>query len=172
MRKVKCFICKKESNNLVAFKTPQNKYCCSEDEYNEHISKLNSWNELYDYIKSEIFEYDKTQNLSHWMIKQLRILNQAYSSDIILETVKQCKTNIKYYLTVKKELDNEYKKINYMLAIIKNKINDIYEDYITLEKRKKIKEPEVNYIDLESSQKVIKTIKDKGILEFIEGEID
>lgn len=111
--------------------------------------------ELCSYVKNDIMKYDSNQKLSEYMILRLRGLKDGkfiannnipsmanYSYDIILLTFKYVKQhNLDYILSTKK-FDNETKKFNYILAIVSNNINSIYN------KVKQIKEEQSRAVEI------------------------
>ncbi|MCM1221381.1 MAG: hypothetical protein NC548_43570 [Lachnospiraceae bacterium] len=100
--------------------------------------ELKDWNELYQFVKSKVMNYDEKQSLSKNMILRLKGLpngkfmannnthnNADYSFKVILNTFKFCMPEIQRVIETKSFKD-EMQKFNYILAIINNKINDIY----------------------------------------------
>lgn len=96
------------------------------------------WSNLYDYVKKEIFEYEN-KNLPKTLVLRLKGLYDGkfmanryskpkarYEYTDILMTFKINKINIVKILKTK-EFKNEQHKVNYVMAIIENNINDIVE---------------------------------------------
>lgn len=96
------------------------------------------FDELYQYVRSEVMGYDENQSLSNQMVLRLKGLSSgkiyenkrekrkaSYSYKIILLTFKFCMPQIKKAL-IKKTFDSEMQKFNYILAIINNNINTVY----------------------------------------------
>lgn len=96
------------------------------------------WDELYEYVRSKIMCYDKTQSLSKQMVLRLKgllsgkfiannkIKDKAdYSYKTILMTFKACKIKIDTAMA-KKEFNSEISKFNYICAIVENNLNDVY----------------------------------------------
>ena len=113
------------------------------------------WNNLYEYVKTEILHYDKEQALSKMTVLKLKGLSDGqcianskagkkadYSFEIILYTFKICKSKIEYALQTK-TFENEEKKISYIMAIVSNNINDVY-NRITNAKKSQVKTENVN----------------------------
>lgn len=97
------------------------------------------WDELYEYVKKQILFYDDNQNLSSYICTKLKgirtgkfienrnIKDQAeYPYKIILYTFQICRPKILAALSGK-TFESEKHKINYICAIIKDNINDVYE---------------------------------------------
>lgn len=100
--------------------------------------KQKKWNDLYEYVKTEILHYDKEQTLSKMTILKLKGLSEGkyiankntekkadYTYEIILYTFKVCKSKIDYAIQTK-TFENESKKFSYIMAIVSNNINDVY----------------------------------------------
>lgn len=95
--------------------------------------------ELCEYVKKEIMGYDENQKLSKHMCLRLRgmkdgkfIANKTtpsmahYSYDIILLTFKYIKHHGLDNLLIGKKFTSEEHKFNYIMVIISNNINTVY----------------------------------------------
>ena len=95
------------------------------------------WNELYQYIKIEIFEYDKSQKLPSYMVLRLKGLKEGkfmankktismanYEYNHILYTFKINKLKIKQIVR-SQDFKNEQHKFNTIMIIIEKEINDV-----------------------------------------------
>ena len=136
-RKVKCQICKKELTNDKAFKVSNGKknlYYCSEEEYMEYKKDSDARKNLMKLIASEVLNYEQAQLLPKVLIKKISELHKHYSYEIILETFNQQEENLKYWMGLENKFNNEYQKVNYMMAIISNNINDVFNLHKTKEK--------------------------------------
>ena len=112
---------------------------------------------LYEYVRTEIMEYDKRQSLSRVMVLRLKglktnkfienrnIQNTAdYSYAVILETFKMCTPVIKQ--AMKRNLfKDEQHRFNYILKIIEPKINTVYKKM----QQEKTAEEKTEHIDTE-----------------------
>lgn len=98
------------------------------------------WNELYEYVKVYILNYPKEKSLPKILILRLKGLKDGkfiankhtqskgdYSFNIILLTFKICKMNIINALGDKSKFKNEVHMINYIMTIVENKINDVFD---------------------------------------------
>lgn len=99
------------------------------------------WSKLYQYIKKEILNYKDDMSLNNHMVSRLQGLrcgrykpwrddkvfysSNGYTYDIILRTFIEKKSDILKAIA-NKTFDNENKKFDYIMAIIKNSINDVY----------------------------------------------
>jgi hypothetical protein len=61
---------------------------------------------------------------------------KGYSYDVILATFEKCKDSINYALDNKLVDAKESQKVNYLMAIVENNINDAYIDWLRKEKEK------------------------------------
>lgn len=89
-------------------------------------SATKEWDELYSFVKNEIFEYDKSQPLSRYTIDKLHELSgNCYSYRCILLTFIECKD----FLIAKIHSGNwngEVHMINYIIKVVESKLNDTY----------------------------------------------
>ena len=95
------------------------------------------FNELYEYVKKDILQYPNDVALPKYLVMRLKglrdgkfIVNKKikskadYPYSIIMLTFKFCKSNILKAIETK-NFKNEQMKINYIMVIIENNINDI-----------------------------------------------
>jgi len=95
------------------------------------------WNELYQYIKKDIFEYDDTFKIPRYMILRLKGLRDgkfmankktkslaSYEYNHILYAFKINQMKIKQIVRSDK-YKNEQHKFNTIMIIIENEINDV-----------------------------------------------
>ncbi|NFV47171.1 hypothetical protein FDJ70_05705 [Clostridium botulinum] len=201
-RKVKCRYCderfpineaiilskQNSKGNLV--KVFLHKEC--EQDYNELMkykeNEVKWFNELYEHIKG-VLTYTKEQQLPRYLITRLqdlrngtvmqrgvgRVIKQkeGYKYDVILNTFLTYGDDIRWFLN-NKIFKNEHQKINYMMAIVENNINDIYigmqqkqvvED---VEKRNDLVEEKNINIQINKQIKINKG--KKGISKFLEDD--
>lgn len=106
------------------------------------------WDELYQYVKHEILQYDNTQSIPRTLILRLKGLTTGkylennniedkakYSYKTILYTFQIYKLQIMSIVKTKK-FKNEANKFNYICKIIENNINDVYKRLLQAEKSK------------------------------------
>lgn len=107
------------------------------------------FDKLYSYVKTEILNYPNDMALPKHLVMRLKGLRNGqfianknhktkadYPYSTILLTFKFCKQDIINAIS-KKEFKNETNKINYILAIVENKINDVVIKLKTKEKAEK-----------------------------------
>jgi hypothetical protein len=96
-----------------------------------------NWNELYQYIKKDIFEYDISQKLPTYMILRIKGLKEGkfiankniksmanYEYPHILYTFKINKMKIKQIIK-SQDFKNEQHKFNTIMILIEKEINDV-----------------------------------------------
>ncbi|BAE47755.1 hypothetical protein IRP62_11415 (plasmid) [Clostridium botulinum] len=106
--------------------------------------------ELCDYVHREILEYSKDIKFPKHLALRLRGLHKGqfiaqnnskplanYDYDTILLTFKICKFDILSKIRQKDNFQHEKHRINYMMVIIEDKINDVV---LRIEKNKKAKQ--------------------------------
>lgn len=96
------------------------------------------FDELYNYVKSQVLCYDDNQSLSRTMVLRLKGLSTNkfiennrtkssanYSYKVILYTFKYCSLDIKVGLA-RNTFKDEMHKFNYILKIVESNINSVY----------------------------------------------
>lgn len=105
------------------------------------------WKELCEWIEINIFNYDiKTQRLQKkacLILKGLKVGQNVannncekygnYPFNVILMTFKANKTKIQNAIR-NKDFEDESKKMAYVCAIVRDKINDMYSRYLNVQK--------------------------------------
>ena len=99
--------------------------------------EIKEWDDLYQYVRSEVFQYSTDMALSKHIVMRLKGLREGkfyanktqksmgnYPYPIILLTFKFCKQQILNAL-ITKSFKIEQNKINYIMAIVENNINDV-----------------------------------------------
>lgn len=127
------------------------------------------WDELYNYVRSNIFGYSENQLLPSYMTVRLlgisrgkfmannRTTNNAkYSYKTILNTFKFCSPEI-HRVLVSNSFKDEKHKFNYIAKIIENNINDIYIRMKNAEKTQKA----IENTDVSQTVEYVNTFKKK-----------
>lgn len=131
------------------------------------------WDELYEYVRTNIMGYSKDQSLSKQMVARLQGLmkgkymvnnktidNANYSYETILNTYKFCLPDIRKALSYK-SFDDEWIKFNYIAKIVENNINTVYVRIQNAQKAKEKTESltidSLNYIGAEYQKKTKET---------------
>lgn len=107
------------------------------------------WDQLYQYVKKDILQYDDNQSIPPNIILRLKGLqkgklmannktqnNAEYSYEIILYTFKFKKQDILNAI-YNKSFKDEMSKFLYIAKIIENNINDVYLRIVNAQKSKK-----------------------------------
>ena len=102
--------------------------------------EMQEFDDLYQYVKTEVMGYEEKMALSKYMAVRLKGLTKKqfiykpddkkrekvdYSYPLILTTFKYCYPEIVKASRTKKFADENH-KFNYMLAIVESKMNDVY----------------------------------------------
>jgi hypothetical protein len=119
------------------------------------------WNNLYEFVRVKVMEYDSNQSLSKNMVLRLKGLSNNkymannniestanYSYITILNTFKYCMPDIQKNFHTK-SFNDEMHKFNYALAIVESNINNVY---IRMKHAEKVKE-EIKNVDTEKIAK-------------------
>ena len=125
---VKCRLCGTKVDRNEAFKVVvggKNTYCCNEAEYQKVLHEREVKDNTYECI-NQIFGY---KVLNSALFKEINLLLDVYSYEHILAYLTENKEYIAKVL--EKDFINEYAKIRYFAAILKNNLADF-----------KMKEPE------------------------------
>lgn len=116
----------------------------------KHMSKqdIEEFDELYEYVRSNVLGYDKNQSLSRNMVLRLKGLannkyiannnikdTANYSFKTILLTFKFCMRDIQKGLA-NNSFRDETHKFNYIMKIVESNLNDVYMRMKNLEKSK------------------------------------
>lgn len=133
------------------------------------------WDELYEYVKYSILNYSKEKNLPKNLVLRLKGLrygkfmannktkNQGdYSFKLILLTFKANKFNIINSIGDKSKFKNETHMINYIMTIVENNINDMFD--VINNKRKADEKAEnivINNVDMHTTY-ISKTLENKN----------
>jgi hypothetical protein len=146
----KCKLCGKELNRdeaYVYYKGKTKQYCCSEEEYQQFIDEKEMekyyWNKLYEFVKKNVLDYDSVKQLPRSLIIRLQNLRNGTSMQPTVGVVKQSKCGYSYKVILKtfekhlqdiktwtqmKSFNSENQRINYIMAIIENNINKVYDN--------------------------------------------
>ncbi|MED1665675.1 hypothetical protein [Brevibacillus laterosporus] len=187
---VKCYQCKEDVQKVDAIveryktlKNEYNRYFHSDNCHRLYIQMMEEekkWKSLYQYIKVEIFRYDTMQSLSKHCVSRLKGLRSGnygvrkntkvslsehgYPYEIIHMTFKVKKVDILNSFADKSKFSSEEHQVDYMMAIIQNHINDVYQRVREREENdKKLKKFIMPQFDTEiSAEFVNKTKIDKN----------
>ncbi len=82
--------------------------------------------ELLSYVAVNILNYDGSMFLPPLFLKRIKELNEVYPYEVILQSFKDNEETLLYWVNQDGKFKNENNRLNYMMAIIQNKINDTY----------------------------------------------
>lgn len=124
-----------------------------------------------DIISSDFLDYQPGQVFPTILTKKLKEL-EFYGYDVILETIEKCRSSIEYSLRTK-QFKNDQNRISYLMAIIKNNINDVYREHIRNEKISEKQQVQVSNFEEVCEEEVINIgskQRAKDISSFLEDE--
>ncbi|AKO92022.1 hypothetical protein BEH_07850 [Priestia filamentosa] len=118
------------------------KYQESQKETEEKMKDWKDWDELYQYVKYEIFHYEKKMSLSRQVVGRLQGLrsgnygfkrnqkvllsDEGYPYKVILLTFKIKKVDIINAISDRSKFKSKEDGWNYAMAIVSNNINNVY----------------------------------------------
>ena len=135
------------------------------------ISERNKRTELLKYIAIEVLNYEENQIVPPVITKKIKEMNTFYDYEVIHECFIVNKETIQYWI-VNKNFDGEYGMASYIMRIIENSINDVYNKW--KHTKKTVQKQESSSIDLEIINEINTNkpkTEDNGILSFL-GEED
>lgn len=122
-------------------------------------------------IALDFLDYKTGQVFPTILTKKLKEL-EFYGYDIIIETIEKCRSSIEYSIKTK-NFKNDLNKISYIMAIIKNNINDVYKEYLRKEKIIEKQQSQTTHFEADSDE-VMTNIgskqKAKDISDFLEDD--
>lgn len=131
--------------------------------------ELQSWENLYYYVKDNLMGYDSNQALSSTMVLRLKGLltnkfmenkktkdTANYSYETILNTFKFCSPELQRALRNNNFRDEQH-KFNYILKIVEQNINNVY---LRMKRAEKAKE-ELESVDTSQTTNYVNTFKKK-----------
>lgn len=133
------------------------------------------WENLYEYVKTSILNYPKEKSLPKFLILRLKGLRGGkfiankntrnkgdYTFDKILLTFKINKFNIIRAINDKSKFKDEKHMINYIMTIVENNINDVFDLIESKEKAEKMVDKVVINDDNDKSVYIQKTKENKN----------
>lgn len=167
-RPCKCWATKEKGNSDDFFKAPDGHYYKSEEIYNESRKEIDAYNEVVNLLYVDYLGYEPKQPFSSYGVKEISKLRKFYGAVTILHTFEECKDALEW-ANMSKHFDTEFSHINYLLAIIKNKIKDVYDREERNRKKMEVAESKVFEVieDIDVNYDV-DPHKAKDISEFLE----
>lgn len=127
------------------------------------------WDELYEYVRTNVLGYDQNQSLSRSMVLRLKgLLNNKfmannniddtakYSYRTVLNTFKFCILDIRNGLRNNKFKDENH-KMNYILKIVESNLNNVY---IRMKEAEQVKK-EAESLDVSHAANYVNTFKSR-----------
>lgn len=130
-RRVKCCISGAQGTSDTFFRAPNGRYYQNETLYQETQRNAQTHKQIIETLL-DAMQYQPGMVFPTSLPRRLKEF-EFYGAAVLLETVRRCAPTIReavqthYFAT-------EYQKISYVIAILKNKINDVYQDCLRREK--------------------------------------
>lgn len=173
-RKCVCKICKAKGDTDTFYKVIEsgaNKYFCSKEEYDSHVKEKQKRQKLLEYIAIEVLDYEEGQIVNPVMIRKINDLNKFYDLEVILETFKESKETIQYWIN-NKNFTSEYGMVSYTMKIIEGSINDVHAKWKhlqTVKAKQEVSKVDVGILnDIDTIKTPVK--KKEDILSFLDEE--
>ena len=93
--------------------------------------------ELLKFISVNILNYNE-KPLPPFFLKRVNDLSKSYPYEVILQTFKQYKDTLVYWMGQDSKFKNESGRLNYLMAIIQNNISNVYERWKVEQRHNKI----------------------------------
>lgn len=157
---VKCKACGTKVDRNEAFKVVvdgKNAYYCNEAEYQDVLHKREVKDNTYKCI-NEMFGY---KVLNSALFKEMNLLHEVYSYEHIFAYLEENKDYITSVLH--RDFKNEYAKIRYFSAILKNSLADFHP--------KKVEQPKVVEVDVDMPKANYKRGSQRRTLTEIEEQV-
>lgn len=130
-RKVKCQVTG-EWGTSETFVKIDGKYYKNQKVYDVWHKENEDRKEVIDILVTDFLQYVPGQVFPTILTKKLKEL-EFYGYDVIKKTIEKCRNSIEYSMNAK-SFKSDTHKISYMMAIIKNNINDVYKECLRTEK--------------------------------------
>ena len=184
-KQCKSKIDKKEAFYIVEEGKKRGIYFCNEDEYKKYsiiqreITKQKEldqiekqkFNEVDVYIAAEILGYEIGQITPPFLKKRVKKLAESYDYEVIKLCFETLKNDLHYYLN-NRDFHDEQHKVNYIMVVIENNINDVYKKWkrekTTQMKQKKM--DEVSCVELTNIPLNTQKQKTNDISSFLMGD--
>lgn len=132
-RKVRCAITGEYGTSDTFIKI-DGRYYKNQVIYNEHKRQTEYWQKIITKFAYDFLDYKPGQPFPTILTKKLKELN-FYDNETIYKTIEFSEDDIHRALETK-DFDSDYRRINYILAIVRNNINKVWKG-ILQERREK-----------------------------------
>ena len=171
-RKVRCRETGEYGTTLTFYKAPDGHYYKDEQTYLEHEHRLEAHRKLIGkisgymgYIPGMVFPTCVTQSLKEFSF---------YGDDIVLETLERNRDSVEYAMRTK-NFDGDRQRALYLMAIIRNHINDVYMEFKKRESSQTSEQSENSIPEVSTEfemQNIGCSVKGKDISNFLDLELD
>lgn len=140
-------------------KGKRNIYFKDEETYIKFEEEKDARNLLVKTLAFSIFGYSSQRMLSNGLLAQIKSLNEVYTYDTLLKTVKKHIDTLKYYANLSGKYENENHRQFYILTIIKNNALDVHIEEENKRKRRVHEQQKEQSIDIDTINRAT-TIED------------
>lgn len=125
------------------------KYYKNQDVYNEQQKQNDYWHKIVDKFSLDYLGYQKGQLFPAYIVKMLKQLS-FYGNDTIYRTMEFCDNDIHTAIQIK-DFDSDYRKASYIMAIVKNNINEVWKEVLQERREAKKAKQMQNSVPIEIS---------------------
>lgn len=122
-RRVKCQATGAWGTTLTYYKAPDGHWYKDEAAYQDKLHRTAVHKQVIAAL-ADVMMFDPSMAFPTIVPKKLKELS-FYEDEIILATIEKCRDSIEYAMRTK-EFASEYNRAAYVMAILKNNINDVY----------------------------------------------
>ena len=140
-RRVVCQVTKEEGLSGTFYRVRHNNrnlYYKDEETYLKSIRDKKLKDEIDEFVAIEILNYDSGNYVPPFFKKRVNQLNKLYPLEVILSTFKSNLENLQYWMNQDSKFKDENGRINYMMAIVTNNINNEYEKWKVKQRQDKV----------------------------------
>lgn len=171
VRKCICYVTKEEGTTDTFYK--DGKHYFKNKEIADEYKLQNSCRAQVIDILAEIIGYEKGQKFPSLLTKTLKELSDFYKWEVVLQTVEQNRASMENAI-LHKNFGSEYAKYAYLMAIIRNSIDDVNRKYKinkTIVKSTQQKEPAEVELMAEHIENIGTTKGNNDISKFLEDDL-
>lgn len=166
-RKVKCAITGEYGTSDTFIKI-DGKYYKNREIYDEQQKQNEFWHKIIDKFSLDYLGYEPGQTFPAYIVKMIKQLS-FYSNETLYRTMLFCDEDIHTAIQIK-DFDTDYRKASYIMAIIKNNVNEVWKEVLKEQREaRKTREEKVSEVELQNYEEIQNPKqKVKDISKFVE----
>lgn len=172
-RRVKCWATGEWGTSITYYKAPDGHWYKDEATYQTKLHKAAMHKQVIAAL-ADVMMFDPSMAFPTIIPKKLKEL-AFYDDEIILATIEQCRDKIGYAMRTK-EFESEYHRASYVMAIIKNHINDVYkaakQKAVTQSRQEHLAESTPVVQDFDFTQVANTTHKHRDLSDFLSDDME